>query len=161
MCIVVALLLACFSLGSAPSSSPYFKGMHTTKPAAALHADHRVMSQLNSAEAKSDQNAPDPISAAEGAIATDRQGNADKPVLGQRPRNDIIRRQSKQQQGQQRSEGSAGIVGREDIRRALASVSASYPHARPSRGSLRQVYNFLLQSKSSDMAAEARETIAP
>ena len=37
-------------------------------------------------------------------------------------------------------------ASKDNIRWALAYVSACYPHARPSRGSLRQVYNFLLQT---------------
>ncbi len=46
----------------------------------------------------------------------------------------------------QQTEACPDDVSKDDIRRALAFVSACYPHARPSRGSLRQVYNFLLQS---------------
>lgn len=45
------------------------------------------------------------------------------------------------------NKGHPEAVNKDDIRRALAYVSACYPHARPSRGSLRQVYNFLLQSE--------------
>ena len=161
MCVAVALLLACFSPSNAPSGSPCFKGVYTTKPAMASHADHctsRNMSQLDDGGAKSDFCVHEPDSASEGAVAPNRDRAAGRHVLGQCPRHDGIRRQGKQQQGQQQSQVSAGTVSKDDIRRALAFVSACYPHARPSRGSLRQVYNFLLQSKGSDMAAMTRGT---
>ena len=116
-----------------------------------LHFTARDMSQLDDGGAKPDLTAHEPDSASESAVAPDRDRDADRHVLGQRPRQDGIGRQGKQQQGQQQSEVSADTVSRDDIRRALAFVSACYPHARPSRGSLRQVYNFLLQSKGSDM----------
>lgn len=154
VCIAVALLLACFSSSSTPSGSPCFKGRYTTKPAVAPHADHwmsRSMSQLDDGGAKPAFKAHEPDSASESAVAPNRDRDADRHVLGQRLRQDGIRRQGKQQQGQQQSKVPTGIVSRDNIRRALAFVSACYPHARPSRGSLRQVYNFLLQSKGSDM----------
>ena len=116
------------------------------------------MSQLDSAEATPDLNASEPRSTAEGAREPISHSNADRPMMIRRPGQECMLRQIKQQQGQQQLELPAGSVSRDDIRRALAFVSACYPHARPSRGSLRQVYNFLLQSKSSDMAAVARET---
>ena len=164
VCIAVALLLACFSPSDAPSGSPCFRGMYTAKPAVASHADHltaRDMSQLDDGGAKPDLKAHEPDPASGSAVAPDRDRDADRHALGQRPRQDGIRRQGKQQQRQQQSEVSADTVSRDDIRRALAFVSACYPHARPSRGSLRQVYNFLLQSKGSDMAAVASETTGP
>ena len=134
--------------------------MHIAKPATADSAHHTVSintSQLDSAGVKSDLNASELNSAAEGPTAPTSHSNADRPVAGQHPRQDGIRRQSKQQQREQQSEVPAGSVSRDDIRRALAFVSTCYPHARPSRGALRQVYNFLLQSERSNMAAVARE----
>ena len=47
----------------------------------------------------------------------------------------------------QHSGESSEAVSKDEIHRALAFVSACYLHARPSRGSLRQVYNFLLQTE--------------
>ena len=130
VCIAVALLLACFSSSSTPSGSPCFKGRYTTKPAVAPHADHwmsRSMSQLDDGGAKPAFKAHEPDSASESAVAPNRDRDADRHVLGQRLRQDGIRRQGKQQQGQQQSKVPTGIVSRDNIRRALAFCQRLLP----------------------------------
>ena len=39
----------------------------------------------------------------------------------------------------------ADLLSKNDVRQSLAVVSGAFPSARPSRGALKQIYNFLLE----------------
>lgn len=142
MCIAVTLLLVCFTTDAGPDRSPQFKGVYAASnmesSAAAADAGCQKIFALH----KLDCNAAKPSSSARESSAMERHAASARQdgSISRARRNKSMDKHTSR--GQQSLEG----VSKDEIRRALAFVSACYPHARPSRGSLRQVYNFLLQA---------------
>ena len=145
VCIAVTLLLACFTADAGASYSPHFDcpySIQIGEPSAVAHTD----SHSNGASQQEDwalgKTGLSALQSSSVEQQTDKANDSSSTCNAEEGMgSQVSLHQSRKQQ--QRKEAS-GSMSKDDIRRALAYVSACYPHARPSRGSLRQVYNFLL-----------------
>ena len=140
MCIALTLLLVCFTAETGPGRSPQFTGAYSPPAAKSSEGmqNHRGSTEhhVGCSAALPDLCAalsPAVQSAAAGYSSSSRSKAEGRGGVGS-------------QAGKGQHSGEPSEVSKDDIRRALAFVSACYVHARPSRGALRQVYNFLLQA---------------
>jgi len=144
VCIAVTLLLTCFTADTGASHSPHFKRPYSIRkgePTVVMHTDSHsngASQQQDRARGKTGLSAFQSSSVEQQTDKANDSSSRCKAEEGMGSQ--VSLHQSRRQQ--QRKEASDSM-SKDDIRRALAYVSACYPHARPSRGSLRQVYKFL------------------
>lgn len=132
-------------MGTGPEKGLRFRGAYfpyRTEPSADADAEHHSSAAPQQSAAKSEQREPRQEEHASSAEGSANSGRPAKRASLDRHGNDVRRKHQQQHKGEA---SQSPAVSKDEIRRALAFVSTCYPHARPSRGSLRQVYNFLLQ----------------
>ena len=140
----MTLLLVCFNMGTGPEKGLRFRSAYSpceSEPSAEADAEHHSSAAPQQSAANSEQREPcqeEPASSARGSA---NSGSAAKRASLDRHGDDVCRKHQQQHKG---GASQSPAVSKDEIRRALAFVSTCYPHARPSRSSLRQVYNFLL-----------------
>ena len=148
VCIAVTLLLVCFNMDTGPEKGLRFRGAYfpcrtePPEPSADADTEHHRNAAPQQSVAKSEQREPRQKEHASSARGGANSGRPAKRASLDRHGDDVRRNHQQQHKGEA---SQCPAVSKDEIRRALAFVSGCYPHARPSRGSLRQVYNFLLQ----------------
>ena len=145
VCIALALLLVCFTSETGQGQSFRFKSAYSPTAAessaeAGMDRDSRESGQQLGCGLARPEFGTSRAESSEEMRSTARKVSS----CGRAVTSKGIGVQDKQRQHDGKQSEAAS---KDDIRRALAFVSACYPHARPSRGSLRQVYNFLLQTE--------------
>ena len=162
MCITVALLLACYS-PNAPGAQPTFLGPFIPAPSTAAEGPCSRHPQQPGLPPQPTE--PNPAGAAETSMPASA---AEACGCGQSPgctEGSGCRaagcKQAGEDQGGAAPERCRGVpslcglhVSKADVRQRLAYVSAAYPAARPTRSSLKQVFNFFQQQSPSALPEE-------